>query len=500
MSRLTKSQGQRPRRWTIIALASVLLFSVTASVVVLVRDDRGMTFIRLEAEKAVLIAQMEAAVQVQAEQAGLLAGQLMSDPGDPGQMDGGSMDNHIAMAEPDTSTAAVEGSGQNGSSLDSSTDGLGASLPHHPEMIAASQSFHEAVAGLRQLMVTSEQSLLDDVVTAYALFAASIAEFDAQSHDGSVAMSFYHNNTQTYEARLHSTLIVFGGNTSSRLGSAIENSRSAELLLAVALPVILVAGLLAAIYLFRTVATRRRLNTLEGLIKDKDEFIAAVSHELRTPLTGIVGFAELLHESDQALAPHERAELIASIAEQGREVTAIVEDLLVAARAEIGQLTIHSSALDLRAEAAHVLETLQPEAANVELTETESSQILGDPARIRQILRNLVTNAVRYGSGVARIECGRTAAQGYLQVHSNGSPIPYEDRERIFEPYQRAHDEPQMPGAIGLGLSVARRLARLMDGDLSYAHREGMNIFELTLPLAISAQASAPPAFEHAAG
>ena len=421
---MTKSQGHRPRRWTVIALASILLISIIALAVVFALNERSLTSIRFEAEKAVLIAQMEAAVQVQAEQAGLLAGQLMSGPDDPGKMEDATMDPNMVMAEPGTSTTGVEGSDESGSTLDSSTDGLGASLQRDPEVIAATESFHEAVGGLRQLIPSSEQSLLEDGVAAHAAFAASIAEFDARSSDGNAAMAFYHGHTQMYEARLRSTLLVLEGNSSSQLGSAIENARSAERLLAAALPVILVAGLLAAIYLVRTMATRRRLNTLEDLINDKDEFIAAVSHELRTPLTAIVGFAELLHESDQALAPDEQAELIGSIAEQGREVTAIVEDLLVAARAEIGQLTIHCSALDLRTQAAQVLETLQPEAANVELTGIESSQILGDPARIRQILRNLVTNAVRYSSGVARIECGRTAAHGYIQVHSKWRAHP----------------------------------------------------------------------------
>ena len=493
---MTKSQDHRRRQWTVILLASILLISIAALVVVFVRNEGSLAAIRFEAEQAVLIAQMEAAVQVQAEQAGLLAGQLMNDPDDSGQMGEATMDHNMAMAEPGASTTEVEASGENGSSQGPSTDGSGASMQHQPEMIAATESFHAAAGSLRQLIPTSDQSLLDDGVATHAALAASLAEFDAQSNSGSDAMSFYHSDTQPLEATLRSILLTLEGNSSHRVQSAIKNARSAEQLLGAALPVILVSGLLAAIYLVRTIATRRRLNTLEVLINDKDAFIAAVSHELRTPLTAIVGFAELLDESDQALTPDERAELIGSIAEQGREVTAIVEDLLVAARAEIGQLAIDSSALDLRTQAAQVLETLQPEAANVELAGTESFQILGDPARIRQILRNLVTNAVRYGSGIARIECGKTAAHGYLQVHSNGSPIPDEDRERIFEPYQRAHDEPQMPDSIGLGLSVARRLARLMDGDLSYAHHEGMNIFELTLPLDFSAEVPASAVVE----
>ena len=491
--RETETQDDRHELWTVIVLASILLISIAALVVVFARNEKTMGSIRIEAEKAVLIAQMESAVQIQAEQAGLLAGQLMTEPDNPGQMDGTTMDHDMVMAEPGTSMIGMEGSGEtsmsepdNPGQMDDTTmdedmvmaepgtstmamEGSGASSPNDPMITAATQSFHQATLGLRQLISISEQTVLDDAVAAHAAFGASIAEFEAQSQNGSAAMSFYHSDTQSIEADLRTSLLGLKENTSSRLGSAIEESRSTQFQRGIAVPLILLAGLLAAFSLIRTVATRRRLKALESHIKDKNGFIAAVSHELRTPLTAIVGFAELLQESRHALAPGEEAELIGSIAEQGREVTAIVEDLLVAARADLGQLTIHSSALDLRAEAAQVLETLRPDIVNLELGETESSQIVGDPVRIRQIVRNLVTNATRHGSGDTLIELGRPSDHGYLRVLSGGAPIPVEDRERIFEPYQRAHHEPTKPGFIGLGLAVSRRLARLMDGDLNHS-------------------------------
>ena len=496
----TQFQARPPRKWTVIAVAFILFVSITALVAVFARNEKHIGSIRTEAETLVLTAQMEAAVQIQAQQAGFLAGQLMNESNDPGLMGNTPMDPNMVMAESGPSTTEMEGSGENSTSSNSSINGAGASLPDDPTMTAATESFYQAVLGLRQLVADSEQTLLDDVVAAHTAFGASIVEFEAQSESGNAAMSFYHSDTQSIEGSLRSVLLGFKEDTSIRLESAIEDSRTAQFQRGIAVPPIILVGLLAGISLVRTAATRRRLNTLEGLIKAKDEFIATVSHELRTPLTGIVGFAELLHESGGSIAPHERAEMIASITEQGREVTAIVEDLLVAARAEIGQLAIDSSTVDLRIQAAQVLETLRLEVAGVELAKNGSSQVVGDPIRIRQIVRNLVTNAARYGSGAPRIEFGTTDDHGYLQVHSSGPAIPNGDRERIFEPYHRSRNEPQMPGSIGLGLSVARRLARLMDGDVSYTHREEMNIFELTLPLDFSAKAPSPALIEHAAG
>lgn len=175
--------------------------------------------------------------------------------------------------------------------------------------------------------------------------------------------------------------------------------------------------------------------------------------------------------------------MLAAIAEQSEEVSAIVDDLLVAARTDIGELTVADVPVDLRAQTVQVLETLD-QSQSIALV-GQAPKACGDPARVRQILRNLFTNAKRYGGDHIRVELGsHSDGLASLVVRDDGDPIPVEDRERIFEPYQRAHNQPGLTGSIGIGLAVSRRLARLMGGDLTYRHQNGHSIFELSLPVA----------------
>jgi signal transduction histidine kinase len=104
-----------------------------------------------------------------------------------------------------------------------------------------------------------------------------------------------------------------------------------------------------------------------------------------------------------------------------------------------------------------------------------------DPLRFRQIVRNLLTNARRYGGANVTIRAGVDRAGIYVQVIDDGPGVPAGDRERIFQPYVRAAADSALPGSIGLGLPVSRRLARLMGGDLVYRHDAG-SIFEIRLP------------------
>ena len=94
---------------------------------------------------------------------------------------------------------------------------------------------------------------------------------------------------------------------------------------------------------------------LANLVRSKDEFLASVSHELRTPLTSVIGFAELLRDADSDLAAGDRHEMVNLIAEQGGDLVNIVEDLLIAARAETGDLTVSRVSVNLRAQIAQVL-------------------------------------------------------------------------------------------------------------------------------------------------
>ena len=236
---------------------------------------------------------------------------------------------------------------------------------------------------------------------------------------------------------------------------------------------------------------------LESLVRSKDEFVASVSHELRTPLSAVLGFAQILRDESQSLTPSERNELTNTIANEANDIAGIVEDLLVAARSEIGALHVTKFAVDLRANVAQVVEVM-PQASRELITigrQAPNLRAVGDPVRVRQIIRNLLSNAIRYGGDKITVEIVGHGDKTLIAVKDNGPGIPSSERDRIFEPYQIAHDPGSQPSSVGLGLAVARRLARLMDGELTYRRTAHLSVFELRLPLAaISPERDVHPA------
>ncbi|NOY55933.1 MAG: PAS domain S-box protein [Actinobacteria bacterium] len=221
------------------------------------------------------------------------------------------------------------------------------------------------------------------------------------------------------------------------------------------------------------------LRRLEEMAESRLQLLASVSHEVRTPLTAILGFSELLRE-DSGLSPEEQRAMMRDIASEASDMANLVEDLLVGAQAELGELEVIQVPVNLEAQARKVLESLRV-AATVEVTGTVLAS--ADPGRVRQILRNLVTNAERYGGTDLQVEIDRREEIITLAVTDNGPPLSEEDQERIFERFHVAQPQQGKPGPIGIGLPLSRDLARKMGGDLTYRHADGRTIFELTLPV-----------------
>ena len=231
----------------------------------------------------------------------------------------------------------------------------------------------------------------------------------------------------------------------------------------------------------RHISEERRMRKL---IEAKDQFLASVSHELRTPLTGVIGFAELLKEDSLQSDPTERRDLVAAIAEQAADVANIVEDLLVAARAELGELQVVAVPVNLTAQIAQVLEAGGTTLAHVETQRrrVEPRIAIADPGRVRQIVRNLLTNATRYGGSRITVHIRRRESTIFVSVIDDGDGLPSEDWERIFETYERSHSLTGSQNAVGIGLAISRELARLMGGDLTYRYEDDRSVFELSLP------------------
>lgn len=233
---------------------------------------------------------------------------------------------------------------------------------------------------------------------------------------------------------------------------------------------------------YDTTLQARARDRLEGTIRARDQFIAAVSHELRTPLSSILGFAELIKE--MARTEDELIPFIAEVVNQSAEMAAIIDDLLVAARASTETLATSPREFDLAEETLSVVETIAGRLATTpEFRCATPLAVYADPLRTRQIIRNLVTNADRYGGKTIVVQTRDDGESAILEVRDDGDPIPEQRRQRIFEPYWTSGPVRGAPAAIGLGLAVSRTLAELMGGAVSYRHDGEWSIFELALPL-----------------
>ena len=232
---------------------------------------------------------------------------------------------------------------------------------------------------------------------------------------------------------------------------------------------------------FRRYESTRQVQEMEEILDAKDRFVASVSHELRTPLTAVLGFSEILREKYDGLSAPDRAELVGFISDEAADIAHIVDDLLVVARADHGTLKIATTSVDLEDLVAGVLETMHL-SDRIPIDCSEPHLAAADGERVRQIVRNLLNNAVVYGGPQVNVTIKRDADQLTLGVCDDGPGVAESLTENIFEPYQTAHSADGNPQSVGLGLYVARTLARRMRGDLRYTRNGDKTVFELLLP------------------
>ncbi len=203
----------------------------------------------------------------------------------------------------------------------------------------------------------------------------------------------------------------------------------------------------------------------------KAEFVATVSHELRTPLHGVIGLVELLHDDVDGSARATVERIQGSL----RSLHAIVDDILDFEKIEAGRLVVEHIPFDLVAAVRDAVAVFEPIAADkgVSLTvavgPTVPAVALGDPLRLGQIVKNLVSNAVKFTEvGGVEVDVACDAVHRvHIVVRDSGSGISADALERIFEPFSQADQSTvRRFGGTGLGLSISRRLAALMGGTL----------------------------------
>jgi signal transduction histidine kinase len=220
------------------------------------------------------------------------------------------------------------------------------------------------------------------------------------------------------------------------------------------------------------------------MLNGRRDFLASVSHELRTPLTAVFGFAQVLHEHGDEITKEERIGLIADVYRQSAELVRMIDDLLVAARLESGGLNIQSDLVNLEAEAQTVVEEMRERSsgASIRLAKTDEALAVADGLRVRQIIRNLLSNAIRHGGGNVEVELSSSDQHQILMVRDDGPGVPEESIGSIFQPFYTVTRATTTPASLGLGLAVSRELASLMGGQLTYRRVDGHTVFGLELP------------------
>jgi two-component system phosphate regulon sensor histidine kinase PhoR len=218
------------------------------------------------------------------------------------------------------------------------------------------------------------------------------------------------------------------------------------------------------------------------------DFVANVSHELRTPLTAIKGYTEALMDDTSESEPARK--FLDIIHRQSARMERLVNDLLRLARLDAGQEVPEYVTCDLRALIKSVVSDFDVIADDKQqqlrvVVAPEACTMVADPAKVHDILRNLIENAVNYTPAGGRIDISADVVDGRyrLTVSDTGPGIPLEDVTRVFERFYRVDKSRTRPGT-GLGLAIVKNLAHVLGGDVTVANREtGGARFTVTLPI-----------------
>jgi PAS domain S-box-containing protein len=230
----------------------------------------------------------------------------------------------------------------------------------------------------------------------------------------------------------------------------------------------------------------------------KSRFVASMSHELRTPLNGLLGYAQLL-DMEGGLTPGQK-ERVDAMLRSGRHLLELVNNVLDLSQIEVGRMEVNPASFDPLEVCRACLELVGPAALAKNLAlRLEAPPALGlvkaDKGRLRQILVNLLGNAVKFtAAGQVTLRLGLARAVGppvlRFEVTDTGPGVPRDKRAQLFEIFQRLDASSGPNEGAGLGLAISRRLAELMEGTMGYAeNRPNGSIFWLELPAAGAAQA-----------
>ena len=241
----------------------------------------------------------------------------------------------------------------------------------------------------------------------------------------------------------------------------------------------------------------------EAANRAKSAFLAAMSHEIRTPMNGVVGMAQLLSES--TLTAEQRLQ-VQTICQSADALLTIINDILDFSKIEAGRMTLHNAPFDLREVAEDVVglvgANLRGKAVELAMTCDPAlpTRVVGDALRLRQVLLNIVGNAVKFtteGSVVLTVDgrCAGRSVDFLIKVHDTGIGIPEEDLDRIFGEFDQVDaSKTRRFEGTGLGLSICRRLLGIMGGTIHAGSNVGEgSVFTIAIALPLAAEQDDDP-------
>jgi signal transduction histidine kinase/HAMP domain-containing protein len=249
--------------------------------------------------------------------------------------------------------------------------------------------------------------------------------------------------------------------------------------------------------LFREIAQKSR--ELEVASQHKSQFLANMSHELRTPLNAILGYTELILDSIYGEVPEKIRDVLDRVEKSGRHLLGLINDVLDLSKIEAGQLTLSANEYSFQDVVQGVVSSVESLAAEkrLELAVDLSPALpvgYGDERRIRQVLLNLVGNAIKFtDAGKVEIRVTQTGAQFQVAVVDTGPGIDAEHQQRIFEEFQQVDSSPtKTKGGTGLGLAIAKRIVELHGGRIWVESVVGKgSTFFFTLPVRVDVHRAA---------
>jgi signal transduction histidine kinase len=235
---------------------------------------------------------------------------------------------------------------------------------------------------------------------------------------------------------------------------------------------------------------------LEIASQHKSQFLANMSHELRTPLNAILGYTELILDNIYGEAPAKIRTVLERVQTNGKHLLGLINDVLDLSKIEAGQVVLALADYSIKDLVQTVYSAVEPLANSKKLKfridmPPDLPRAHGDDQRLKQVLLNLVGNAIKFtDAGEVSINATATRNAYTIAVHDTGPGIAKEDQARIFEEFQQADNSvAKAKGGTGLGLSIAKRIVEMHGGRLWLESKPGSgSTFSFTVPLTVEKQ------------